>query len=208
MKHTRNMRELLFQKKPVRVIGITGGIASGKTTATAALRNAGYTVIDADEVSRELFGFDTDGEKKIMLAFPEASDGGKLNRALLRKIISADETARNKLNELTHPAIIERIKKLIAENPPPVILSAPLLYESGLSALCDVTVCVYCPRGERIKRLRTRDNISEEDAAKIIDAQIPDYMRCTLADYIVPNVKEGFTEEVVELINELRDKSL
>ena len=203
MKHTRNMRELLFQKKPVRVIGLTGGIASGKTTATTVLKHAGYTVIDADEVSRELFGLGTEGEKKIMLAFPEATENGRLNRAALRKIISADETARIKLNELTHPAITERIKKLIADFPPPVILSAPLLFESGLSSLCDVTVCVYCPRTLRIKRLTARDNITEDDAAKIIDAQIPDYMRCTIADYIVPNDGEGFTEEVVELIENI-----
>ena len=207
MKFTRNARELNMRKTPAKVIGITGGIASGKTTATTALKQSGYFVIDADEVSRETFAQGTDGERSIMLAFPEANKNGKLNRALLRRIISADDDARVKLNALTHPVIIEKIKTQIADFPPPVILSAPLLFESGLSSLCDVTVCIYCPRKTRIKRLTARDNITEEDAERIIDAQIPDYIRCTLADYIVPNDGESFTEEVVELINELRVKN-
>lgn len=205
MKFTRNLRELKTCKTPARVIGITGGIASGKTVATTALRQAGYTVIDADEVSREMFGVNTDGEKSIMLAFPQAGKNGKLNRAALRKLISADDKARARLNELTHPAIIQKIKKLIADFTPPVILSAPLLFESGLSALCDVTVCVYCPRKIRIKRLMARDNMTEEDAIKMIGAQIPDYIRCTIADLIVPNEGENFTEEVVELISKIRN---
>ncbi|MDE6201624.1 MAG: dephospho-CoA kinase [Clostridiales bacterium] len=191
--------------KPVRVIGITGGIASGKTVATTALINAGYTVIDADEVSRAAFACGTDGEKSMMLAFPQAVDNGKLDRAALRKIIAKDDEARQKLNALTHPAIVAQIKKLIAAAEPPIILSAPLLFESGLSSLCDVTVCVYCPRPVRLQRLTARDNISLEDAASIIDAQIPDTERCTIADHIVRSDRDQaeFTNEITELIKDI-----
>ena len=204
MIYSRNARELQTRiKTPLRVIGLTGGIASGKTVATTALRRAGYTVIDADEVSREMFACGTEGEKIIMPAFPQANDNGKLNRAALRKIISTDDDARQRLNELTHPAIKERIKKLTAEKKPPVILSAPLLFESGLSSLCDVTVCVYCPRSIRIKRLAARDNVTEDDAIKLIDAQIPDTERCTIADYIVPNTGDSFVGEILELIENI-----
>ena len=204
MKFTRNKRELA-NAAPAKIIGLTGGIASGKTVASAALKNAGYAVIDADEVSRELFGPGTAGEKTIAAAFLQASEKGKLNRAALRKLISTDERAKNKLNELTHPAITAEIKRRLKLTPPPVILSAPLLFESGLSALCDVTVCVYCAKDERIKRLATRDGISAADAQKMIDAQIPDYERCTIADYIVPNSDNinEFTEEITELIEEI-----
>ena len=189
-------------KKPIKVIGITGGIASGKTVATTALKNAGYVVIDADEVSRTLFATGTDGEKSIMLAFPQAVENGKLNRGALRKIIAKDDGARQRLNALTHPAIVAQIKKQIAAATPPIILSAPLLFESGLSALCDTTVCVYCPRPIRLQRLNARDNISLEDAASIIDAQIPDTERCTIADYVIRSDRDQaeFVEKVIELI--------
>ncbi len=189
-------------KKNICVIGITGGIASGKTVATTALTQAGYTVIDADEVSRALFACGTDGEQSMMLTFPQAVENGKLNRGALRKIIAKDNEARQRLNALTHPAIVAQVKKLIAAATPPIILSAPLLFESGLSSLCDVTVCVYCPRPIRLQRLTARDNISLEDAASIIDAQIPDAERCTIADYIVRSDREQaeFVEEVKKLI--------
>ncbi|MCH5155050.1 MAG: dephospho-CoA kinase [Clostridiales bacterium] len=206
MNFTRNARELQTGKKNnVTVIGLTGGIASGKTEATQALRKVGYTVIDADEVSRELFAFGTDGEQALLLAFPQACEKGKLNRAALRRIISTDCAARIRLNEITHPAITAHIKRLISTKKPPVILSAPLLFESALSSLCDVTVCVYAPRALRIKRLMSRDGISAADAVNIIDAQIPDTERCTMSDYIVPSDRDKaeFISEITELIQEI-----
>ena len=204
MKFTRNERELQTRiKTPVRVIGLTGGIASGKTVATTALKKAGYTVIDADEVSRKLFGTKTDGEKSIARTFPQAVKNGTLDRTLLRRIISTDAKARKTLNELTHPKIVEHIKSLISKTPPPIILSAPLLFETGLCSLCDVTVCVYCPKPVRIKRLMTRDGMTKQDAERLIDAQIPDTERCTIADYIVPNDKKEFVEEILELIEQI-----
>lgn len=194
------------KKTPIRVIGLTGGIASGKTVATTALKQAGYTVIDADEVSRELFACGTDGEQSIMLTFPQAAENGKLNRAALRKIIAKDDEARSALNALTHPAIVEQIKKQIAAATPPIILSAPLLFESGLSALCDVTVCVHCPCPIRLQRLTARDGITAEDAASIIDAQMSDDERQSLADYIVRSDRDQseFINEITEFINTLK----
>ena len=206
MNYTRNKRELKSnRKKSVRVIGLTGGIASGKTVATSALRKAGYTVIDADEVSRALFAAGTDGEKSIMRAFPQASEGGKLDRKLLRRIIATDGKARQMLNELTHPAIVAEIKNQISTATPPVILSAPLLFESALCSLCDVTATIYCPRSVRVQRLTARDGMTEKDANALIDAQIPDTERCTIADYIVPSdcEQKEFVSEVVELVTEI-----
>ncbi|MDE5593375.1 MAG: dephospho-CoA kinase [Clostridiales bacterium] len=192
-------------KKDIRVIGITGGIASGKTVATTALTQAGYTVIDADEVSRALFACGTDGEQSMMLTFPKAVKNGKLDRGALRKIIAKDDEARSTLNALTHPAIVAQIKQQIAAATPPIILSAPLLFESGLSSLCDVTVCVYCPRPVRIQRLTARDDISSDDAASIIDAQISDDERQALADYTVNSDREQaeFISEIIGLIDNL-----
>ncbi|MDE6029286.1 MAG: dephospho-CoA kinase [Clostridiales bacterium] len=193
------------KKTSVHIIGLTGGIASGKTVATTALINAGYTVIDADEVSRALFATGTDGERSMMLAFPKAVKDGRLDRGALRKIIAKDAGERQKLNALTHPVIIAQIKKQISAATPPVILSAPLLFEAELSALCDCTVCVHCPNTERINRLTARDGVSAEDAASIIAAQISDDERCTRSDYVVRSDRDiaEFTNDVIALVKRI-----
>lgn len=211
MKYKRNARTLAASfGKAHNVIGLTGGIGSGKTVATDALRGAGFTVIDADEISRELFAADTIGEKTLIAAFPQAQKNGRLDRAALRKLISEDGSERQKLNECTHGAITAEIKRRIAETAPPVVLSAPLLFETALAGLCDQTVCIYCPRDIRIRRISERDGITEESAWRMIEAQIPDTERATLSDYIVPSdvpVKD-FTEEVVELFKAICNVSM
>lgn len=207
MKYTRNLRELQSRPDGIpRVIGLTGGIACGKSVATDALRKDGFTVIDADEISRNMFAVGTDGEHMLARLFPDAVCDGKLDRAVLRRIISRDAEARQKLNDATHPAIISEIsRRLNATDIKPVVLCAPLLFETGLSTLCDATVCVYCPRAVRIERLTRRDSISAADAAAMIDAQIPDTERCTVADYIVPSDREAheFADETIELFRVL-----
>lgn len=208
MKFTRNARELESDKRSaadVRVIGITGGIGSGKTVATDALKQAGYTVIDADEISRRLFGKGTDGEKRIARLFPECEKDGVLDRRALRDAISADARKRTALDDLTHPAITAEVERLLAKSPPPCVLSAPLLFEAALARLCDRTVCVYCPRGVKAKRIAERDGVTEKQARAMIDAQIPDTERCSLADYVVPSDRpqSEFTEEILELFEQI-----
>ena len=211
MQFKRNKHELQsLVDTAVNVIGLTGGIASGKTVAEAALKKAGFFVIDADEVSRKLFALDTDGEKRLCELFPETAANGRLDRARLRAIISRDQVARQKLNDSTHPLIIDEIKRILSTTPSPVVLSAPLLFETSLAALCDVTVCVYCPTAERIKRLCARDSVSESDAQAIIDAQIPDTERCTIADFIVPSNRDRaeFEREIIELFGAIVNPQL
>lgn len=193
------------QQKTARVVGLTGGIASGKTAATNALKESGFFVIDADEVSRELFGPDACGERALVDMFPNAAKDGKLDRRKLRRIISTDERERNKLNAYTHPVIVAEIKSRIKAVGGSVILSAPLLYESGLSSLCFATVCVTAPKTVRISRLTARDGVSERDAVNIIDAQIPDCVRASLADFCISSDKpiEEFTAETVSLFRRI-----
>ncbi len=203
MKYTRNARDI---RGPASVIGLTGGIGSGKTVATDALIAAGFTVVDADEVSRAMFARGTDGERAILSAFPDAvTQDGALDRKKLRALIAADSKARKTLDDMTHPEIIAEVKRLIAAAPKPVVLSAPLLFETALSALCDCVVCIVCPRRTRIARLTARDEISVFDAQRIIDAQLPDHIRATLADYCVPSDvdRSDFEEEITELFNAL-----
>lgn len=205
MRYDRNAHAVkLNREKNPRVIGITGGIGSGKTVATDTLREHGYYVVDADEVSRRMFARGTDGERALCGLFPQASKLGTLDRAALRRIISSDKCTLDKLNSYTHPLILEETARLLDCNTP-VVLSAPLLFETGLSRLCDVIVCVYCPRAERIKRLAARDGVTHDDAVRMIDVQIPDTERATLADYVVPSDVpiDDFKAEIVELFGEI-----
>ena len=206
-RNLREINELRSLGKSIRVVGLTGGIASGKTVATNALAAAGFHVIDADEISRALFGKNTGGEKELLSLFPAAADdNGKLDRAELRRIISASDGARKKLNGATHPKIVSEIKRMLAEDKNrKTVLSAPLLFESGLSSLCDCVVCVTCPTRVKLERLQKRDGMTEHDAKRLIAAQIPDTYRATLADFCVPSDrdKEKFEAETVDLFRTL-----
>lgn len=192
------------QEKKKQIIGLTGGIGCGKTVAETALKNAGYSVIDADALSRKLFGTGTAGEKTLVSLFPGAAKNGTLDRAALRELISHDETMRRALDAATHPSIIAAIERELETLPAPIILSAPLLFETALSSMCTATVCIYCPREIRLARIMLRDNISERAAGAIIDAQIPDALRCSLADRIVPNTTD-ISEFENSIINTVKD---
>ncbi|MCH5158554.1 MAG: dephospho-CoA kinase [Clostridiales bacterium] len=202
---TRNTRELNERKGPAKIAGLTGGIASGKTVATNALKAAGFFVVDADEVSRALTAKGTPAEKEIMRLFPLASKGGALDRRLLRELISTDASARHKLNAYTHPLITDEIKNIISSHGTPAVISAPLLFESALSSLCDCIVCVTAPKRIRVKRIVERDNVSVAAAEAIISAQIPDCYRATLSDYCVPSDvdKKTFAAEIVDLFTRI-----
>ncbi len=192
-------------KEKLRVIGITGGIASGKTVATSALRSAGYNIIDADEISRSVTAAGTPVERELMRMFPSCTENGRLDRRKLRALISSDGSAMEALNDYTHPLITAEIENMLSAAPKPVVLSAPLLFETALSALCDATVCVVCPKAKRTARLMSRDDVDEHDAAAIIDAQIPDCIRAAVADYVVSSDcdETTFKRRVLELFEKL-----
>lgn len=205
MEFTRNKRELDEIKREIRVVGLTGGIASGKTVATKALRAAGYTVIDADEISRELTKVGTPAEKEIAEMFGLKTPDGNLDRKALRLLISADVDAKKRLDEFTHPLITERISSTVKSLQPPIVISAPLLFETALSALCDAVVCIFCPKRIRIKRIMERDGVTSADAKRMIDMQLPDYVRASLAEFCIPSDVDinDFERETVELFDVL-----
>ena len=143
------------------VIGLTGGIASGKSVVSAYLGKKPFvTVIDADLISREVFS-DPSTAQKIAVAFPECVSDGVPERNLLRSVFS-DENKTKTLNGIMHPAIIETCEKRIEEaSSRIVVLVVPLLFETRMDKLCDLTIAVVCDRKVRIKRLTERDNIDE-----------------------------------------------
>lgn len=169
------------------VIGLTGGIASGKSVVSAYLEKKPFvTVIDADVISREVFSYPSTAQK-IAAAFPECVSDGVPDRKLLRSVFS-DENKTKTLNGIMHPAIIETCEKRIEEaSSRIVVLVVPLLFETGMDKLCDLTIAVVCDRKVRIKRLTERDNIDEAMADNMINRQMSDVERIEKADYVLTN---------------------
>lgn len=196
--------------KTTYVIGITGGIAGGKTAVSDMLAKKGEQIIDADVISREVIEPGTKGERLLKEAFPEAFESGSLDRGRLREIVFADEKKLQKLDEITHPLIREEIEKRIAETDrEQVYLVVPLMFESGFDALCDYIVTVVSDEDKRIKRLKARNNsITDELAERIVHSQVSECERVTRADGVIVNndSRERLEERVNEFYEEIKNR--
>ena len=172
----------------MKIIALTGGIACGKSTLAEMLRDLGTPVIDADAISRSL----TAPGGKALPALREAfggevfQDGQTLNRAALAARVFQDPEQLRKLNAVTHPLIIERMQSEIERcrdsGAPVVVLDVPLLFETGLDRLANETVCVSAPLPVQLKRLMTRNGLTEEQAMRRIQSQMPLCEKEKLAD--------------------------
>lgn len=175
-------------------VGLTGGIASGKSTVLAQFKAHGASVIDADVIAREVVAPGTEGLQKIVANFGPAyiQEDGTLDRAKLGQLIFADEAERKKLNRLLHPLINRRMREQMnryetACPAVPVIADIPLLIENNLTALFDRIVVVYVPKALQIERLMRRDALTGEEAEQRINAQMPLEDKKKYADYVIDN---------------------
>lgn len=186
------------------LIGLTGGIACGKTAATDVFRKLGVPVVDADEVSRALTGPGGKALPEIALAFgADMIDAQGMKRDLMRDIIFSDPKAKEKLESILHPMIKrEMFEQLKTVRAPYVILSVPLLLESGRWADAVKRVLVVdVTEDEQINRLVYDRHMSEEQARAIIDAQISRSKRVAAADDLIDN--SGTLEELEEKVKGL-----
>lgn len=192
------------------IIGLTGGIASGKTTATDAFRALGVPVIDADEISHVLTAAQGKALPEIALEFGADVIGTNgLKRELMREIVFSDPKKKEQLEAILHPMIkkeiFEELKKVSGADY--VILSIPLLVESGRwkDAVARVVV-VDVPEDEQISRLRFNCHMSEEEARAIIESQASRKERLAAADDVISNV--GTIDDLTEAVAELDAKYL
>lgn len=158
------------------ILGLTGGIGSGKSAISAMFEELGIQVVDADIVAREVVEPGSVGLTKITAHFGDEilTTDGSLDRAKLRAIIFADESQKQWLNNLLHPLIRESmLAQLQQATSQYVILVAPLLFENGLDKFCDHTLLIDVPVEVQITRTTARDNISVELAKQIIASQMP-----------------------------------
>jgi dephospho-CoA kinase len=175
----------------VHLFGLTGGIASGKSTVAARLRRRGVPVIDADELARQVVAPGTDGLRAVVDAFgPEVlGPTGALDRKAVGRIVFSDGAARRKLEEITHPRIaaltMKRAAELADTGAPLACYEAALIVENGAADAFRPLVVVACPEDVQLARIRARDGASAEDALARIRAQKPLADKIALADFVV-----------------------
>lgn len=175
----------------VHLFGLTGGIATGKSTVAARLRGRRLPVIDADELSREVVAAGTDGLHEVVATFGNAilAPDGTLDRAALARIVFADDDARRRLNALIHPRIRARVAELeaglSAAGEPLGCYEAALIVESGSADRFRPLVVVACAEDVQLARVRARGGASERDALARIRAQMPMALKVAAADYVI-----------------------
>jgi dephospho-CoA kinase len=186
-------------------IGLTGGIASGKSTVAAMFSELGVCIVDTDIIARELVAPGTPALAEVVAAFgPGILDpGGTLDRRLMRRIVFSDADRRQRLEAILHPRIRETARARSADCPGPyAILVVPLLFESGFDRLVERTIVVDCPETLQIERLMARDEATLGDARAIVEAQMARTERRARADDIIDSgTTLGATRERVAALH-------
>jgi dephospho-CoA kinase len=199
----------------VLVFGLTGGLASGKSTVAAQLRARGVPVIDADQVAREVVAPGTPGLAAVVDAFGAgvlAADGS-LDRGEMAKRVFSDDDARRRLNSILHPLIAvataARVAELGARGEPLACYEAALLVENGLADAFRPLVVVAVDEATQVARAMARDGATEAQALARIAAQLPLATKVAAADYVIDTSasKEDASRRVDEVLAEIRKKA-
>lgn len=194
------------------VIGLTGGIASGKSTVSSMLQEKGIRVVDADHIARVVVDVGEPAYNQIVEEFgiEILKEDKTINREKLGTIIFSDENKRQTLNSIVHPAVRKEMLKQVEEEKSKqsnaVVLDIPLLFESKLTHIVDKTLLVYVDQETQMKRLMKRNGYNEEEAKMRMDSQLPLYEKRELSDYIIDN--NGSIESTKKQLNDLLEKIL
>ncbi|MEZ9549146.1 MULTISPECIES: dephospho-CoA kinase [Vibrio] len=192
------------------IIGLSGGIASGKTTV-ANLFNEHFNIdiVDADIVAREVVALGSDGLKQITEHFGESIllEDGTLNRSRLRELIFSNPKEKQWLNDLLHPMIREKIDSDLSKITSPYgLLVVPLLVENQMQGMTDRVLIVDVPAEVQIERTMSRDNVSREQVASILKSQASREQRLAVADDVIKNHTKN--QELLPQITDLHQKYL
>ena len=172
------------------IVGLTGGIGSGKSAAANFFQNEGITVIDADDLSREVIEQNTPGFKKIVHCFGSAiiDSDGSINRAFLRQEVFDDEKKKKLLESIIHPLVRDlMIKKIAASQSPYSIIMVPLIFETNSMNNYNRILVIDCDPIVQLERAMLRDKNSKIQIQKIIDSQCSREERISIANDIIPN---------------------
>jgi len=198
------------------IVGITGGIACGKTTVSELLADKGAIPINADEIGHQLLKADSPVIRELVDAFGREilEESGDVSRKKLGAIVFQDKSARERLNAILHPLIIQRsrsrARQLVMEDPSCVVLlDAPLLIEAGAYDSVDLIVVVIASPETQLQRILERSHaqnrpLTENEAQARIDSQMPISEKVKYADVVIEN--DGTPEELYEKVDQLWDQ--
>ena len=203
--------ENLGMKQNKMIIGITGSIGTGKSTVSNYLISKGYSVVDADKISKGAYNIGSNGYKAILEVFGVEilNSNGEVDRKKIKKIVFDNSNMLQRLNMAIHPIIINEIEKeieILLESQNVVFLDAPLLIETELHKKVDKIIVVVCDKNEQINRIIKRDKITADMAISIINSQMSIDEKLKFADYIVYNNStiENLYSQVDEIILEIK----
>lgn len=185
----------------MKIIGLTGGIGSGKTTVARMFEELGVPVYYADDEAKKL----NDTSETIKTGLTnllgnELYKEGKLDRKKLAEIIFSDKKILEKVNQIIHPEVASHFKEWVSRQKSPYVLKeAAILFESGSYQFCDAVILVTAPEEERILRVMQRDNVTREQVMARMRNQWPEEQKKALADYIIENLHQ--TETLIKVKN-------
>jgi dephospho-CoA kinase len=177
----------------MRVFGLTGNIGSGKSTVAAMLREAGIPVLDADRISREVTAPGGRAYASVVQAFGRGivRADGSIDRKRLGEIVFSDPGSRERLEKITHPAILEAMKEAVAgldrEGHRAAVVEATLIHESGRKGLFDAVISVTCDRETALSRVAARDGMPRGQAEARLRAQMNADRKAEASDYVIDN---------------------
>jgi len=195
----------------IRLLGLTGSIASGKSTVAEMFRQLGAAVVDADALAREVVEPGSPALGEVVALFGEdiLNQQGQLDREQVGKRVFADAEARKRLEEILHPAIrelsIQRLAELRASGVPLIVYEAPLLFEAGAEKRVDAVAVVTVPEQEQLRRLVERNGFTRQEARARVDSQMSQEEKVSRADYVIDNggSRESLQSQTEYLYREL-----
>ncbi|MBS9537163.1 dephospho-CoA kinase [Micrococcus luteus] len=197
-------------ERPRVHVGLTGGIAAGKSAVARVLQERGALLVDSDALARLVLEKGTDGLAAVQDEFGDrviAADGG-LDRVEMARIVFGDERARQRLNRIVHPRIRAAARRIVAEAGPDavVVQDVPLLVETGQADAFDLVIVVEAPLEERLRRMMEDRGMSRADAEARIAAQATDEQRRAVADVVIVN--DADLERLASVANQVWDRFL
>ncbi|MFL1012289.1 dephospho-CoA kinase [Flavisericum labens] len=191
------------------IVGLTGGIGSGKTTVAKEFEKLGIPVYIADEEAKRLMNDSPVIKRELTHLFgKDAYTDGELNRPFIANIIFNDKSFLEKMNAIVHPRVAKHFNKWIfKQNAPYVIKEVAILFENGGNKACDYVITVVAPKAVRIKRLLHRDDTTKKKIEAIIKNQWTDDEKTKLSNYVINNVKlEDTQAQVLQIHHQLLKK--
>lgn len=198
----------------MRVLGLTGGVATGKSTVAKTLKALGVPVLDADSLAHEAIDRGSEAYTRLISAFGEGilSAEGKIDRRKLKGLLIGDPKAKERIEAIIHPEVMRRsaqeIQGFQEKGAKWILFEVPLLFESGLEKALSPTIVVYCPWSLQRERLLLRDKMGKEEATRLIGMQWDIETKRRLADYVIDNSGslEDLQNQTISLYQELKQK--